>query len=243
MLLHGAFIFSQLFLIKEAFMKLLELIGNLGKGVIKTVKDNDTLILTGGIIVGVGSTAYLTHKATVKAYGVIEKAEYTSDHPLTRKEKVGLVWKIYVPPFAAAVATISLAISNQIINKRKYASIVEAYLMAKTARDELEQKTEQVIGKNKLEKIKDDIVHDKIEMDPPNEDNVSLTTHGETLCYDEYHRRYFRHDIPKIKEGFNSLVERFNNSEIISYEDIFWDIYDIVPPKSAANLTWTPGFN
>ena len=224
-------------------MKTLELIGRFGEKVIKGIRDHDTVLMTAGVIVGVAGTAYLTHKATVKAYGVIEEAEYTSAMPLTRKEKAKLVWKIYIPPFAAAVATISLAVGNQIVNMRKYNSAIEAYLLAKSAKDELEEKTREVVGKNKVEKIKDEIVKDHIDMDPPTEENVELTTYGETLCYDEYYRKYFKHDIAKIKEGFNAIVERFNDNEEITYYDIFWDIYHISAPRDAENLSWTPKFN
>ena len=108
-------------------MKTLELIGRFGEKVIKGIRDHDTVLMTAGVIVGVAGTAYLTHKATIKAYGVIEEAEYTSAMPLTRKEKAKLVWKIYIPPFAAAVATISLAVGNQIVNTQLQVANLERF--------------------------------------------------------------------------------------------------------------------
>lgn len=224
-------------------MKPLEIAGRVGRGIRTVVSDHDTVIMTAGVVAGVAGTVYLTHKAALRAHSILEEADYTSENPLTFKDRVKLVWKVYVPPFAAAVATVTLAVSTQLINQRRQARIIEAYLMAKQAKEGFEEKTKEVVGKNKVEKIKDEIVKDKIDMDPPTKDNVELTTYGDTLCYDDYHKRYFRHDINKLKQGFNELVERFNAGEIITYYDIFWDIYGITAPDDAADKVWKPGFN
>ena len=226
-------------------MKTLELIGRFGEKVIKGIRDHDTVLMTAGVIVGVAGTAYLTHKATIKAYGVIEEAEYTSAMPLTYKEKAKLVWKIYIPPFAAAVATISLAVGNQIVNMRKYNSAIEAYLLAKTAKEEFVEKTEAVVGKKKIEQVREEITQDHADMEPPTEDNVTLTTYGETLCYDDWYGKWFKHDIQKLKEGFNDIGSRFNDGENISYFDIFYDVYGYKTgiPKAASKEGWCPGYS
>jgi len=223
-------------------MKTLELISNFGDGIIKGIQRHDTLLMTVGIIGGVAGTAYLTNKAAMKACVIIEEAEYSSDHKLNRFEKARLVWKIYVPPFAMAVATISLAVGNQIVNMKRYNAAIEAYLLAKSAQEEFETKAEEIVGKNKVEKIKEKVIEGRLEDDSPTDENTELTQYGDTLCYDFVHKRWFKSDIPTLKERFNLLVESFNNGNTKSYYDIFYDIYGITPSTDAEEKVWVPGY-
>jgi hypothetical protein len=45
-----------------------------------------------------------------------------------------------------------------------------------------------------------------------------------------------------LKEGFNKLVEGFNNGNTQSYYDVFYDIYQITADSDSEEKVWVPGF-
>lgn len=205
-------------------MNLMLLTRKLGTQVIHVVNRHDTTIMTGLVIAGVIGTGYLSGKATIKAYKVLEEAEYTSKEPLTKKEKLKKVWKIYIPPFAVAAATVTIAIGAQKLNLDRQTNLFQAVCLAENARKEFEAKTENVIGKNKTEKIREEILSDKINVNPPTDENIFLTSHGDTLCFDVFSGRYFKHDIEKIKAAINTCNNRINNFERITMNELYREL-------------------
>lgn len=199
------------------------LASNVGKGAINFAKRNDTKLMTLAVCGGVVATGVLSGKASIEAYKVLEEAEYTSPEPLTPKQKAQKTWKIFIPPFAAAVATITIAGFTEHINLSKQAALFEAYTLAKNARTEFVEKSKEIFGEKKVEEVKDAIVSDKVKADPPNELNVIYTTHGDTLCKEGWHGRYFKSDIPFLKEGINKLDGHINAHPMneASIADIF----------------------
>ena len=199
------------------------LASNAGRGIIHFAKRNDTKIMTVAVCGGVIATGVLSGKAGIEAYKILEEAEYTAPKPLTIKEKAKKTWKVFIPPFAAAVATITIAGFTEHINLSKQAALFEAYTIAKNARTEFVEKSKEIFGEKKVEEVKDAIVNDKVKTDPPNELNVIYTTKGDTLCKESWHGRYFKSDIPYIKECINKLDGHINAHPMndASMADIF----------------------
>lgn len=196
----------------------------IGAKAIQFVNKNSTTLMTMGVVAGVVGTAYLSHEAGRKSQKVLEELEYTSETAPTKKEKLEKVWKIYIPPFASAVATITLALGAQSINLRKQATLIEAYIMANSARKELVEKTEAVVGKSKMQKIHEEIIKDKVEKNPPTEESIIFTAHGDVLCFDVYSGRYFKSDPEYIRKTINDANERMvSNNEFVEFNDLYMD--------------------
>ena len=211
---------------------------DLGAKALSFANKNASTLMTVGVVAGIVGTAYLSHEAGKKSQRILEELEYTSEKPPTRKEKFQKVWKVYLPPFASAVATITLAVGAHSVNMRRQATLIEAYLMANSARKELVEKTEEVVGKNKMQKIHEEIVKDKVTANPPTEENVIFTSHGDVLCFDVWSGRYFKSDPEYIRKTINDANERMVSNERIYYNDLYYE-WGIPPIKVGSNLRWS----
>ena len=120
---------------------------NFGNGIINFAKKNDTKLMTVAVCGGVVATGVLSGKAAIKAYKVLEEEEYTSEKPLTFGEKAKKTWKFFLPPFAAAVATMTVATLTESVNLSKQAALFEAYTITKNARVEFSEAAKKGLGK------------------------------------------------------------------------------------------------
>lgn len=211
-------------------MNPMTIVSSFGNGIIHFAKKNDTKLMTVAVCGGVAATGILSGKAAIKAYKVLEEEEYTSEKPLTTGEKVKKTWKFFLPPFAAAVATMTVATLTESVNLSKQAALFEAYTIAKNARVEFSEAAKKVMGEKKVEKVREEIVKDKIAANPPTDENIIYTTHGDTLCREGWHGRYFKSDIAFIKDVFNKLNDRINSNpmNIVTMEDLFLEL-DLPP--------------
>lgn len=211
-------------------MNPITLVNNFGNGIIKFAEKHDTKIMTAAVCGGVIATGVLSGRAAIKAYKILEEEEYTAEKPLTFGEKFKKTWKIFLPPFASAVATMTVASLTESVNLSKQAALFEAYTIAKNARMEFSDKAKELLGEKKVEKIREELVKDKVAANPPDELNIIYTSHGDTLCREGWHGRYFKSDIAFIKEVFNKLNDRINSNPMneVSMEDLFIEL-DLEP--------------
>lgn len=219
-------------------MNLVSMVSKFGSGIVDFASKNSTSIMTVGAVVGVGATAYLSGKASIKAYKAIEELEYTSEKAPTNKDKFKRVWKFYIPPFASAVATVTLLLGAQSINMQRQAALFNAYYMADTARKEFEKSAEKVVGKGKVNKIHEDVMKEKVSKNPPTEENTIYTKHGDILCFDEMSGRFFKSDIEYIRSVYNKLNNRINCGEHISPNDIYYEL-DLPPIELGDSMEWS----
>src|SRR5688572_12361754 len=96
-------------------------LADLVKTIQKLVQDNSTAILTGVGVAGTVSTAVLTGRASFKAARMIDRAVdmYNEDpeparETFDRQDKAKLVWKLYIPPAATGLFTVtSIVLANR----------------------------------------------------------------------------------------------------------------------------------
>ena len=209
---------------------MLKLFSNVGKSVINFATRNDTKLMTAAVCGGIVATGVLSARAGIKAYKILEEEEYTAKKPLKFTEKAKKTWTVWIPPFAAAAATIAVASITESVNLSKQATLFEAWTIAKNAKSEFVDKTKEVVGEKKVEKIKEELIKDKVAANPPSEPNIIYTSHGDTLCREGWHGRYFKSDIAFIKEVFNKLNDRINSNPMnyVTMEDLFLEL-DLEP--------------
>lgn len=170
-------------------------------------------ILTGLGIAGMITTAVLAVKATPKAVELIEekKQEEKTDN-LTPIQTVKTVWKKYIPSVLTCAASCACLIGASAENKRRNAAIATAYALSESALQEYKSKVIETIGEKKEQTVREAIAKDKIEAKTVRENEIILTSKGETLCYDTLSGRYFMSSADTIRKAESEI-----NKQMISY--------------------------
>ena len=165
--------------------------------------------------------------------------EYTSDSPPTGKEKLKAVLPTYIPTMALGAMTFACIIGSNSVSLRRQAALASAYSIGREALMDYETKAADIFGKNKAEKIKNEIAKDKILSNKST--NVIETGVGETYFEDVvFGGDRFKSDIEYIKKVFNDLNNRLNNWNYVTVDDLRWEL-GLKKVKAGKDLGWAPG--
>lgn len=156
---------------------------------------------------------------------------------LETKEKIEMVWKLYIPTALAGSASIAAIIAGAKSSGRRTAAAVAAYSLTEKAFTEYKEKVVEQIGANKEQKIHDEIVKDHIEKNPPTSKEVLILGKDQVLCCELLTHRYFKSDMESLRRAQNDL-----NSTLISqtYAPLneFYDILDLPYTSMSSNVGW-----
>lgn len=181
--------------------------------VARTIAKHSPAILTGLGVLGVFATAILASEATLEAADRIRDVEGRSgtagDARQRIKERVEMVWPLYIPTVLSATATAACIIGTHGIHNRRHAALLSVYSLTEVAFREYKEKVVEQIGENKERKIREDIHQDHLNQNPVNTE-VLITGKGEMLCYEEITGRYFKSDMETIRKAQNDI-----NAQII----------------------------
>jgi hypothetical protein len=174
---------------------------------LKLVADNSPTILTTIGVTGTVVTAYLTGRATFRASELIaiEETLVPSDAELTDKDKIGLVWREYIPAFAVGTLTIACIIGANRIGTRRAAALAAAYSLTEKAFDEYKDKVRDQIGAQREQRVRDEIAQDRVSANPVSSNQVIITGNGDVLCYDAITGRYFNSNVEAIRKAQNDI--------------------------------------
>jgi hypothetical protein len=180
---------------------------------IKMPEISSTTVLTGMGVTGVVTTAYLTGRASFKAAELIRREEIVKTLPpdkLTNKEKVKLVWPLYVAPISVGCTTITaIVVANHTASKR-IAALTVASGISERALTEYKAKVLEKLGEKKEMAIRDEVAQDRVNATENKE--VLVVGAGEVLCFDMYTGRYFQSTVEKIRQAENKI-----NFEILNH--------------------------
>lgn len=187
---------------------------------------NSPTIFAGLAIAGVAATAVMTARATVKATKIVEEAtcldpDTKEEIKPTKMDVVAMTWKYYLPPVLMAATTIGAIVMGHHIHNKRQVALAGLYSVSQDALKEYQEKAEQIVGKNKSDKIKDGIIEDKLIQNPISQRGVIATGYGDTLCYDTWSGRYFKSDINEIKHGVDEFRVRLMAGEACSINDLY----------------------
>lgn len=188
----------------------------------KFVSDNTPAILTAFGVAGVFSTAYLTHKATVKSTREITLylLEKDEDYIWTKKELLELVWKHYIPPVAVALASVTCIVGAQAVNARRQAALIGAYTVVERAYNEYKDKVVETVGEKKEAVVREELAKDRIEASK--QDSKQIVVSGvNVLCYDVLSGRYFQSDIETLRRAMNDINEQCINDQYASLNEFY----------------------
>ena len=198
-------------------MKIKRVMRSLGN----TIDANSPAILTGVGVAGVLSTVALAIKGTSSAVFVINKEEILRNEKITQREKLELVWKLYIPTVASSALTIAAIIGSNHISTRRNAALFSLYSMADHALKEYQDKVVEMIGQKKEEKIHDEIAKDKLDNNPLEGREVIITGKGNCLFFDTLSGRYFRSDLETVRRIQNDFNELLFNDMFLPLNDLY----------------------
>lgn len=203
------------------------------------VTNNSPAILTGIGVVGVVSTAYLTGKATFKAAEILAEEERVAalvakSSEKTLKEKTKLVWTLYIPAVATGTTTCAAIIGANYISNRRAAAMAAAFTLSEKAYSEYRDKVTEHLGKNKEQRVRDDIQQDRVTNNPS---TLVVTGDGNVMCYDAYSGRYFESKMEDLKWAQNNLNHKIINDYYASLGD-FYNLIGLPSTEYSEEVGW-----
>lgn len=217
-------------------MKLYHIFTNVSR----LIKSNAPEILTAVSICGVGTTAYLTAKASFEAARMIDWDEtmegYNPDAKERFKERAKNAWPLYVPPAIAGVATIGAIILSSRVSAKRTGAAVAAYSILDKGFSEYREKVVEQIGKGKEQKIRDEIAQDKINYNPLSRE-VIVIGGGNVLCCELLTGRYFRSDMEILRKAQNDINARIVSQMYVSLEE-FYDLIGLSNTTHSDRQGW-----
>lgn len=226
-----------------------QLIGDIGASLSKHSPE----ILTGIGIAGMVTTTVLAVKATPKALMLIEaeKERQTGKRyielgedatepvdKLKPKDVIKVTWKCYLPSAITCAASIACLIGASSVHNKRNAVLATAYKISESALTEYREKVVETLGERKEEAIRESIAKDRVENNPPvNQNEIIITEKGSTLCCDGSTGRYFKSDIDKIKKAINEINARLIYDSYVSINE-FYEAIGIPGITNGDKLGW-----
>jgi hypothetical protein len=208
----------------------------------RLLANNSPAILTAIGVVGTLTTAYLTGRASFKAAEIINLEEINQpkgweegDIPL--KEKVGLVWKLYIPAAGTAALTVASVILANRIGTRRAAAMAAAFSLSERAFEEYKTKVIEKIGEKKEQQVRDEIAQDRLDRDPVSSREVVIAGDGNVLCYDSYTGRYFNSTMETLRKAQNDINHQVIHDHYASLSD-FFDKIGLSQTKLSEEVGW-----
>jgi len=219
-------------------------LGILAKRAGKLAGDNTPAILTAIGVTGAITTAYLTGKASFKAAEILalERNQFLEGHTedefedIPFKEKMDLVWKLYVPAAASAVLTVTAIISANHIGTRRAAALASAYSLSEKAYGEYKGKVLEKFGEKKEQTVRDELAQDKVNKTPSTKQEIILMPH-EVLCFDAFTGRYFKSDMETLRKAVNDINEQVINNTYAPLTD-YYDLIGLARTDESDEIGW-----
>jgi hypothetical protein len=192
----------------------------------RLVSRHSPAILVGAGAAGVVLTAILTAKASFKAARMIDEEQQRLDegeqsHPLDMKEKVDLVWKVFIPPVGTAVLTVGVIICAHRASVRRAAVLTAAYEISTRALDEYREQVVDTIGEKKERGIQEQLSQRRVDQGYPQATHVVVLGTGEILCYEPYTDRTFKSNHETIHRAVNAVNAKINNQGYAMLTDFY----------------------
>lgn len=197
-------------------------------------------IMLGLTVTGVILTGITAAKAGIKAKEImdaqkkkveeleerLENDEINDDEFLDEKKEITVstvkeMAPVVLPPVIIAGTTVYSAVSGYKSASKQIAAITAAFNITEKKLSEYQDKAIEMFGDKKAQTIKDGIAADKVKSEPPKDDLIIRTGHGEVLCLDDYSGRYFYSDPEHIRKCVNDVNEQLRDEFYVSLNDFY----------------------
>lgn len=177
---------------------------------------NAPALLTAFGAVGVVTTAVLTGKASFEAVQRINEAQFKQNLdanqmvPLTTKEKVVLVWPLYISAVSSGALSCGAIVMSHRISSRRAAMLAAAYALNESKLSEYEDKIKEKFGIKKADETKAEIHQDRINRDYDEGRVIFSPLDGKVLIREDYTGRFFWGSRELVNKAENEI-----NKEIL----------------------------
>lgn len=204
----------------------------LTKSTLAGLKKHSPAILTAIGIAGMVSATVMAVNATPKALQLIKEekeirmgeATCTDDLKMTKLDIIKLAWKPYIPAAVTTITSVACIVGASKVSSRRNAALATAYTVSETALREYKDKVKEVVGEKKEKEVRDAIAKDKIEKNPVSRNEVIVTDHGDSLCYDPFTSRYFKTDMHKLKSAINVVNHQMLQDGWATLNDLYYEL-------------------
>lgn len=208
----------------------------------RIISNNSPVILTGIAVAGSLMTAYLAGKASFKAAELISAEEHgrwgdestNESGLLTTKEKMELVWKLYIPAATTGLITVACIIGANRIENRRAAALAGAFALSEKSLEEYRAKVVEKFGERKERAVRDDVAQDQVRTNPPSRNEVIVVAGGQVLCYEAFTGRYFMSSMEKLLKAQNDINRQILFDGFASLSDLY--DYLGLPHTDVSNL-------
>jgi hypothetical protein len=203
--------------------------------------ENSSTILTGMGVTGVVTTAIFTGRASYKAALLIEdgedKKQAQTGESMTTKDKVKLVWPLYIPPVVVGITTISAIVMANHEASKKIAALTVASGISERALQEYKSKVIEKFGENKAVAVRDEVAQDRVNRYPPGSKDTVIIETGDVLCFDMHSGRYFHSSMEKLRRAENKINFEILNHMYASLSS-FYDEIGLAPTSYSDDVGW-----
>ena len=193
--------------------------------ILKKISDEAPTILTGTAVGGVVASLITMRNSTLKADKIIKEHQAKQKEELKFKEKFLLTWKMYIPTAVSAGLTIAAIISSNVISKKRLSALSILCSGAEAALSQYQNKVEQLIGKNKAQKVKDEIAQDIVDAsditENDDEESIQEVGQGTTWCLDKLTGRKFKSSAEHIRRAQNDANMALLGGSQISLNEFY----------------------
>jgi len=224
-------------------------IADIARRVGRFTSNHSPAILAGIAIVGTVTTAYLTHKATVKAakdihdeefYTCNDRADgtqYVGDGPMTPGEKLKLTWKHYIPAVGMGAVTIGSIVTAHRVGINRAAAVAAAYAISTKAWEEAEQKFTEALGPKKAKVVREEIAQATVDKSPFPPGQTLIMTGTKSWVLDAFTKRYFLSDYETLRKAQNDLNKQILHDDTATLSD-FYELIGLEPTQMSDDVGW-----
>lgn len=206
--------------------------------VLGTITENSSTILTVVTVIGIGATAVLCSRATIKAEQILKEetkrreedafergkaGDISYPEEITKKDVVKLCWKSYIPTFVVGSVTIGAAIGAHLVDVQKVATITTAYSLAENKLSDLKSSIVGAVGENKAKEIQNKPALEKAKavMSKTTNDNIFITGNGNTYCFVTASNFPFYSSPERVKRGLEDAMDIAKREMFVSVNELY----------------------
>jgi hypothetical protein len=201
---------------------------------LSTLRSNGPEILTGLGVGGVFATSYFASKAGYEAAQHFSEGPPLEEIPI--KERIKQTWKLYIPPVVSGAFTVGCILAGARGSNKRTTAAVTAYSLTDRAFTEYKEKVVEQVGKNKEQKVRDEMAEAKVRENPPSSEII--IGDGKVLCCELYTGRYFASSMETLKKAQNQVNHwalNIGEAEL----DSFYDQIGLSYTSASGNMGWT----
>jgi osmotically-inducible protein OsmY len=224
---------------------------DIARKVSKAAADNSPAILSAIAITGTVGTAYLTGKASFRAAKILADEKFKRNIEVAKapvstsgekadfetKEKLKLVWKLYIPAVGSGLLTVGCIVGAHRISSRRIAAMASAYAISERAYSEYKDKVVEKLGMGKEQGVRDEIAQDSVTRNPPVDNQIIHTGRGDVLCKDLFTGRYFYSSMEALKSAMNEINYQIIHSDSATVSE-FYDKIGLEATSISEDLGW-----